>query len=321
MKYLLLSCLLSLNIIGNAQCMDLGELDFGACDMAMGIAYVDGGCIALSGCGWEVDGVDYSPYSFESFGQCESACGDSLCIDPSIIDPYVICPAVIDPVCGCDSVTYNNSCEAYNWYGVQEWTEGPCGETSEDCIDPNLIDPDVLCADFFEPVCGCDSMLYQNDCIATFHNGVTIISSGPCQETNVCVDQDQINLATPIPLIWDPVCGCDSITYSNSSEAFFHGGIQSWTPGECDTPNVIWQVEERSLNVSPNPFIDQFTLSLGKRTEGILTVVDLAGRELVKMSVYPGRNVVNLDATPSGLYMVYLMHENGFVLTSKVIKQ
>ena len=194
--------------------MDLGELDFGDCEMAMGIAYVDGDCIIVGGCGWEVDGFDYSPYSFESFDQCQSACVDSLCIDPSIIDPNVICPSVIDPVCGCDSVTYNNSCEASNWYG-----------------------------------------------------------------------------------------------------------IQSWSPGECDTPNVIWQVEERSLNVSPNPFIDQFILNLDKRKEGTLTVLDLAGRELVKMSVYPGINVVNIGATPSGLYMVCLMYENGLVLTSKVVKQ
>jgi hypothetical protein len=206
-------------------------------------------------------------------------------------------------------------------YGVQEWTDGPCGETSEDCIDTNLIDPDVLCADFFEPVCGCDSMLYQNDCIATFHNGVSIISSGPCEVTNGCVDQDQIDETMGCPEIWDPVCGCDSITYGNSCEAYFSGGIQSWSPGECDIPNVIWQVEERSLNISPNPFIDQFILNLDKGKEGTLTVLDLAGRELVEMSVYPGINVVNLDASPSGLHMVYLMYENGFVLTSKVVKQ
>jgi hypothetical protein len=30
---------------------------------------------------------------------------------------------------------------------------------------------------------------------------------------------------------------------------------------------------------------------------------------------------VNLGATPSGLYMVCLMYENGLVLTSKVVKK
>jgi hypothetical protein len=32
-------------------------------------------------------------------------------------------------VCGCDSVSYNNACEAWYLGGLAQWTEGPC-ETS-----------------------------------------------------------------------------------------------------------------------------------------------------------------------------------------------
>lgn len=36
-----------------------------------------------------------------------------------------ICPDVYDPVCGCNGVTYSNSCRASCY--VTSWTEGACG--------------------------------------------------------------------------------------------------------------------------------------------------------------------------------------------------
>ena len=58
----------------NGDCIDLGNVDFGACDMAMGVALIGGSCQFTSGCGWEVDGEDYQPYFFESIDLCEVAC-------------------------------------------------------------------------------------------------------------------------------------------------------------------------------------------------------------------------------------------------------
>ena len=34
------------------------------------------------------------------------------------------------------------------------------------------------------------------------------------------------------PMVYDPVCGCDNITYSNDCVAGC-SGVKSWTPGEC----------------------------------------------------------------------------------------
>ena len=52
-------------------CMDLENIDFGFCDMAMGIGVVGGECVFISGCGWVVEGIDYSPAFYPDFESCE----------------------------------------------------------------------------------------------------------------------------------------------------------------------------------------------------------------------------------------------------------
>ncbi|MDP4596235.1 MAG: T9SS type A sorting domain-containing protein [Crocinitomicaceae bacterium] len=107
-------------------------VDFGLCQMALGWALTDSGCVVLSGCGWiGSNGIDYTSSFFSSSYECNSAClQDTVvmlnCIDSSLIDLQVFCGGALDPVCGCDSVTYQNWCRALYYHGVSSYYPGAC---------------------------------------------------------------------------------------------------------------------------------------------------------------------------------------------------
>ena len=60
------------------ECIDLSGLDFGSCAMVLGIGYVNGECSYVSGCGWILNGIDYSDASFDSMDECSSACFENF---------------------------------------------------------------------------------------------------------------------------------------------------------------------------------------------------------------------------------------------------
>lgn len=86
--------------------MDLEEIDFGFCDMAMGIALVGGECVYVSGFGWEVGAVDYSRAFYTSFEFYEEGCLETLdCVDVAGLD-FGECLAVL----GIENVGENCIC-------------------------------------------------------------------------------------------------------------------------------------------------------------------------------------------------------------------
>ena len=96
---------------------------------------------------------------------------------------------------------------------------------SQDCIDPSLIDPNVLCPGLFAPVCGCDGNTYSNSCIAYNAFGVTSWTDGPCSSADVTpptlVVPPDISAECGAPIVWGDAEASDnsgSVTLTEITE-------------------------------------------------------------------------------------------------------
>lgn len=196
-------------------------------------------------CGRPCDGLGPHPpcddgqFCKHELGQCSPA-------NKGICTPMTGgCPRDVDPVCGCDGVTYVNDCEA----GAAGASIAHWGECKWVCCDPHAAPPCIegpfCCADgnwscgdggggttcdklgvACGPVCGGVKGLpcYDQNTFCKFPQG----TCGVFDIFGMCVPRTDGCLMT----LYDPVCGCDGVTYGNECEADA-AGVSIKHRGEC----------------------------------------------------------------------------------------
>ena len=125
------------------------------------------------------------------------------------------CTTQYDPVCGCDDTTYGNECEAHA-AGVSVASLGEC---DTDPGDPN------------EPGDGsdCGGLLGRACDDGEFCNYPVDAICGAADATGTCQ-----TMPDACDAVYDPVCGCDDMTYGNDCEAHA-AGVSVASYGECPT--------------------------------------------------------------------------------------
>ncbi len=254
------------------------------------------------------------------------------CINPDQIDPNVFCIAVYEPVCGCDGITYSNSCFAEFQGGVTSYTPGACGacvaafEHSRDGLAFTFTDQSLtnISSHSWNFGDGSAASTEQNPTHTYAQPGwyeVCLTVNGldnmgdMCNDmlcdsvyaTDGCIDSSLIcvmpSLCCDAPL-FEPVCGCNNVTYDNSCVAMLFGGVLQSTPGACVPSGIADPNAAYTATLMPNPAqtVVQLDIDAPAHSGRTITIRNMLGQQMLAAPMPHTRITIDIASLPSGIY-------------------
>lgn len=101
-----------------------------------------------------------------------------------------------------------------------------------------------------------------------------------------------------------------------------NGQVYKWSPAVA-TSIISYTSEIKEINVFPNPFKNEITISEKLNAGDRIIIADAAGKSVYEESVIndKGSFKIHLAVIPKGVYYLILIGGNGFVTTKKIIRE
>ena len=75
----------------------------------------------------------------------------------------------------------------------------------------------------------------------------------------------------------------------------------------------------RYVQVSPNPVVDQLTISNAANTN--ITIIDMVGKPVMAFPATTDKETINVSTLPKGIYLITITHpQSGEKVVRKVVK-
>ena len=274
----------------DSECVGVFEIDNSYCDTITSdcISDIDEDGICEDDCGDEIPTIfttcecdfDQNPNTYaiyetivdeevcEALEQCTCECVTGVYENGECVQEEEGCWEEGELYCiGCelflDECTYVECLDDNQW---SNWIEIDDCENGCPCINPDWIDPTVLCTTDYNPVIGCDSLEYPNSCIAEAAGITSYIDSlgnetileWDCEENDCIDDPDgvltQYGLSCPELVTF----GCDVDLSSINDSVPFGISVYEICPESCNEcgDDIEGCMDEEACNFMASATID-----------------------------------------------------------------